>query len=194
MFTIYHQRLIDGMKPSQSLSKDGVQDWLDGIAGAENDLNALMSLIAPDLYDTGKASISMIQEEHENHPNLSKWSSIFTGISVIVNRKTPPHRDAGGCIEWYDLLVAAGTYRKAYLKLHDLRGRLLYNPGTVVAVCGKLFRHSVEDWSGGERICYAHYMRNNVIYRQGLQKPVWVQEGHYVEAMSRAYVHRQQQA
>jgi hypothetical protein len=182
---------VDEMQPSESLAKDGVQEWLTQILGVENDLNALMSLIAPDLYETGTASIALIQADNEGHENVSRWSSIFTGIGVIVNRKTVPHRDKGGCIEWYDLLVASGTYENAYLDLHDLGGRLQYRPGTVVALCGKLLRHGIEDWTGGERICYAHYMRNNVLFRQGLQKATWVNEGLYMQAMSQKYLDRQ---
>src|SRR5208283_4480797 len=100
--------------------------------------------------------------------------STFNGISVIVNRKTPLHRDPGGQMEWYDVLLAAGTYTTATLDVPDLGAHFSCKPGTVVVICGRVLQHGVKSWEGGERICYAHFMRNNVLNRQNIQNSSWV--------------------
>ncbi|KAJ7833695.1 hypothetical protein B0H14DRAFT_2224636, partial [Mycena olivaceomarginata] len=61
-----------------------------------------------------------------------KWSSLFTGTAVIVNRLSIPHTDRGGRVEWYDLLVSAANLEKAILELPQLGARIGYNSGTVV--------------------------------------------------------------
>jgi len=42
-----------------------------------------------------------------------------------------------------------------------------------VAVCGKGFLHEVRDWSGGERVCMSHYMKDNVHERLEVHHPNW---------------------
>jgi hypothetical protein len=178
------------MTPSSSLKGKGVPAWITAIEDVESELNGLFSLVAPSLHKSGMDSTEQLKEMNKGHKTLPTWPSVFTGIGVIVNRITPPHRDKGGCLEWYDLLVAAGTYDDAYMEVEDIQGRFRYRPGTAIFICGKLFRHAVKEWSGGERICYAHYMRNNVLHRLGLEKVSWVKESHFTSFMSSGFLAR----
>lgn len=160
----------------------------------EHDINKLMQLIAPKLFEAGMAAIGTAKQLHSDHPTIDLWASAFSAIGVIVNRITPPHRDAGGWKACYDLLVAAGNYQTAYLHLADLGAKIQYNPGTVVAITGKILRHAVVDWKGGERICYAHYMRNNVHQRLRVEQTGWVKEQYFTDWMSRGFFRRRSNA
>jgi hypothetical protein len=184
------QRLVDEMMPSASLGTPTSQEWALAVTEFEQDVNDIFSLVCPDLFRDGMKSIEKIQKEHPNHGGVQAWSSVFNGIGVIANRITIPHRDPAGRSEWYDLLLAAGTYDDAYLDVHDLGAQFTYKPGTVIAICGRLLRHGIDRWNGGERICYAHYMRNNVLHRQGIQSSSWVYEHIYFPYMSRKFVDR----
>ena len=128
---------------------------------------------------------------YPDHTNVQRWPSCFSGITVISNRKTPNHRDKGGRPEWYDVMVSAGTHTTAHLDLPDLSAKLLYNPGTTIALCGKLFQHCVQTWEGGERLCYAHYFCNNVLNRLNIAVSSWVHEQDYFRWMSSKYFERQ---
>jgi hypothetical protein len=178
------------MTPSQTISIPVTLTWMDAIRDAEQDVNLLFSLIAPNLHNDGVKSVAKIKEANPDHVGVQTWPSDFNGIGVIVNRITPVHRDKGGRMEWYDLLVAAGSYTSAKLVLSDLGAELDYRPGTSVAVTGRLFRHGVATWEGGERICYAHYMRNNVLDRLEIQNASWVEEKTYTDWMSPKYLRR----
>jgi hypothetical protein len=116
---------------------------------------------------------------------------MFSGIEVISNRKTPNHRDSQSAAPVYDFLVSAGTHEHAWLDLPDCKARLLYNPCTVVALCGRVLRHGVEDWDGGERICIAHFIRDSVHNRLGLRRPEWVIAKTYRCMMDQNFVERQ---
>jgi hypothetical protein len=178
------------MTPSQTISIPAALPWMNEISNTEQAVNHIFSLIAPKLHEDGMESVQKIKAAHPDHVGVQTWPSDFNGIGVIVNRITPVHRDKGGRMEWYDLLVAAGTYRSAKMILSDLGAELQYNPGTAVAVTGRLFRHGVATWEGGERICYAHYMRNNVLERLEIQNSSWVDEDIYRDWMSPNYLKR----
>jgi hypothetical protein len=181
---------VDDITPSQTISNRAALPWMAAISGAEMDVNYIFSLISPELHQDGLLAADKIRANNPNHPGVQNWPSDFNGIGVIVNRITPIHRDKGGRIEWYDILWAAGTYQSARMVLSDLGAELQYDPGTLVAITGRLLRHGVRKWEGGERICYAHYMKNDVLDRLEIQNSSWVKEELYRSLMSPHYLQR----
>jgi len=161
---------------------------MDQVQHSEVLCNSIMALISPELYDSGLKAIELIKQGREmakRHPHQQLWPSIFSGSQVIVNRVTPPHRDSGGCPMHYDLLVSAGTHTQAKLGVPELGVHLSYRPGDVVALCGKVFLHEVEDWSGGERVCVSHYMKDNVHERLEVHRPNWPREEDYLSLVGK---------
>jgi hypothetical protein len=151
-------------------------------------------LICPELYSISVNAIQKLKvgkELFKWDDVVTKWPSIFSGIEVISNRITPPHRDPKAAPPTYDLLVSAGTHTEAWFDLQDVNAHLAYNPGTVIALCGKVLRHGVEKWVGGERICIAHFIRDAVHERFNLPSPGWVNSRRYVTMMNPAFVNRQ---
>jgi hypothetical protein len=139
--------------------------FIEGIQHAELLNNAIMALIAPELYDVGLSAIIKTMDGIEmakHYENVRLWPSIFTGIEVIVNRLTPPHRDKGGCPSHMDLLVSTGTHKQASIDFCELGLSLSYSPGTMVALSGRVFLHEVMKWEEGERVCFAHFMKDAV--------------------------------
>jgi len=183
------QRLVDQMGPSTSLFGENIRLWLTEITDTENDINLILSLIAPDLYHAGHEAMDQIHSSNP-HPLVKSWPSVFSGISVISNRKTIAHRDQGGWPACFDILLACGDYSDAKFELPDVGGRFLYTPGTVVAVCGKVLRHAVYGWRGGDRVCYAHFMRDNVHNRLGVKRSGWSSLHRYRAAMSDKFLGR----
>ena len=113
------------------------------------------------------------------------------GTPLIVNRLTPPHKDPGSALTHYDLLLSVGTHKSARIQLHDVQASLSYHPGTAVLLCGRIILHEVSSWEGGERICLAHYVRDMVHDRLGLDRPDWVSGKDYTSLMSAGYRLRQ---
>lgn len=144
-------------------------DFLKSMAPLESILNGVTSVINQKLYQSGLEAMQTILTQN---PALS-WGSVWSGFSLIVNRMTPYHRDSGASISMYDLLFSAGTHQDCYIEVAELEAQFLYLPGTLLAVCGKVLKHRVESWAGGERICVAHFMKDAVHNRLGIARPEW---------------------
>jgi hypothetical protein len=74
---------------------------------------------------------------------LDLWPSIFSGVTLITNRATPLHRDTNGFKAGFDYLTVAGSAR-SILALPDINMTCEYNPGTVVAIAGRVLRHEAD--------------------------------------------------
>jgi len=110
-----------------------------------------------------------------------KWQSVYSGIAIISNRVTPPHRDTKGKPEWFDLLLNySGNNTKPHLLINDIGLELEYSTGTVVALCGTIFEHEVRSWGNGDWVCYAHFMRESVRKRLGAKEPGWTNQNMYL--------------
>ena len=167
---------------------------METTSDAEMLMNAIVALITPDLYDIGLAAIEKLKNDrplHKWHNNGMLWKSVFSGVEVISNCKTPAHQDPHAAPQAYKLLVSAGTHTEAHLSLPDIQTRLQYLPGTVVGICGRVLRHEVADWTGGKRICIAHFMRDWVHNRLNLRRPGWVNCDQYVKLMNNGFAERQ---
>lgn len=143
-------------------------------------LNSSLALTHPELHQAGLAALMKLRQIDETREYAREWESVFSGIAVIANRKTPAHRDHGGSYAWYDLLASIGSYKIAELKIPDLGIRFLYTPGTVAHICGNLLTHEVDAWGEGDRICYAHFMRKNIFNRLDINEPGWSLQSAFV--------------
>jgi hypothetical protein len=81
--------------------------------------------------------------------------------------------------ECFNTLVTLGHYNNSLIVFPNLGVHLKYNPGTLVALSGKLIQHGVEKVDG-DRVCLAFYMKDNVHKRLHIPPPGWMtQEMHY---------------
>lgn len=148
---------------SASFNSPAALDWLNTISESNAVLSAILGVIHPKLYDAGWQILKRLRDTPEicSQDILSRWASVFSGVAVISNRITPPHRDRNSRKNWYDILVTLGRYRNCDLELPGLGITLEYGPGTVVGISGFVFQHAVPSFEG-DRVCYAYFMRNNV--------------------------------
>jgi len=148
-------------------------------------IGGILSIIHPELYSAGIAGLKAMDENpqsiHKGHQLaevLRVWSSPFTAITTISNRDTPYHRDNGSAHPWFDILVAVGKYKHGRMELPGLGMRLQYDPGTVVALAGRVLQHGAN--CPGDRVCIAYHMKENVIESLGITSPSWANESIYL--------------
>jgi hypothetical protein len=177
------------------LKPDKAAKFIKRIHHVEGILNCIGMLICPDMFTAGAKAIKMLKEGIEvgkDYNNVQLWPSFFSGLEVISNRITLPHRDRHSAPAMYDFLVSAGNHDGTWFKLPDIKTRLLYNPGTVTAICGKVLRHAVLKWQDEtERLCIAHFMRDRVHERLSIPRPDWVTDARYLEMMDPEFLKRQ---
>jgi hypothetical protein len=159
----------------------GQSEWLQKSNNFERFLNLTLSLIHPTLF---KCGLEILQQLRVSAPTMDiakKWQSVYTGISIISNRITPAHRDTKSKPEWYDLLMNyAGSQANPKLLIKDLGLELQYSSGAVVGLCGMILEHEVRSWGNGDRVCYAHFMRESVRKHMNANDPGWVYQSMYV--------------
>src|SRR5271168_758112 len=159
----------------------GQSDWLKISNHFERYLNLTLSLVHPGLFKCGLDMLQKLRMSHQTKGIAKDWQSVYTGIAIISNRVTPPHRDRKGKPEWFDLLMNyAGGDSKPKLLINDLGLELEYSSGTVVGLCGTIFEHEVRSWGDGDRVCYAHFMREAVRQRLQAEDPGWVYRSMYI--------------
>jgi hypothetical protein len=145
----------------------------------EKFLSLALSLIHPDLFRSGNLMLKKLRTLETTKEIASDWDSVYTGIQIISNRITPAHRDSKGRPEWYDLLAAVGGGSKPHLRIRDLGLELEYSSGTGVGLTGTILEHEVQAWGGGDRVCYAHFMREAVRKRLEVDPAGWVNQKMY---------------
>ena len=159
----------------------GQSDWLQKSNNFERFLNLTLSLIHPEMFKCGLQILQQLRVSGDTAEIAKKWQSVYTGIAIISNRITPPHRDTKGNPEWFDLLMNyAGSEANPKLLINDLGLELQYSSGTVVGLCGMILQHEVPSWGNGDRVCYAHFMREAVRSRLEAVHPSWVTQGMYL--------------
>lgn len=168
------------MKPSLNLRvHPEARIWLAEVMAVENYLNVILALTHPSLHDNAEQALQRLCSV-TSHPEItSSWTSVFTGIAVIANRTTPSHTDHGGRAPWYDTLLNLGNFSKSTLDLPGLGGQFSYPPGTIVNICGNILEHRVNSWGKGDRVCYAHFMREKVLRRLKVDYAGWAHQDYY---------------
>jgi len=111
------------------------------------------------------------------HPHQQLWPSIFSGCQVIVNRVTPPHRDAGGCPTHYDLLMSAGTHTKASLVFQNWGFICLIGLEMLWQWVERCCIHQVGDWSGERGSACPTTCQDKVHERLGVVRPIGLGRG-----------------
>lgn len=158
------------LKPSVSLGqprhyRKETRHWLSRTKKLSIFVNLVASLIDPTLYDVAQKALDEIRKSSLCRTWANDWPSIFTAICVVANRVTPPHQDKQGTSRFYDILASLGTCKGARIRLSDIGADIIYDPGTLVSFAGRSFTHEVPHWEGGERICYAYFLREEVLRR-----------------------------
>lgn len=147
---------------------------------AEIFLNFTLSLIHPKLFETGQLMLEKLRNLESTKEICQSWWSVYTGIAIICNRMTPSHRDRKGRPEWFDTLLSySDNSARPRLLITDLGLDLKYSSGTVVGFCGTIFKHEVRNWGSGERVCFAHFMRESVRKRLDVEPAGWVKSSMY---------------
>ncbi|KIO12078.1 hypothetical protein M404DRAFT_109593, partial [Pisolithus tinctorius Marx 270] len=165
------------LRVSADLQMDAGCEWSQQSYLLAAILSGALSIMHPGLYEAGRQAMQSLdtwssQHNQDMQDALQHWPLVFTNVSVISNRTTPFHRDPHSWSDWYDMLVTVGDYEDCVLDIPTLGLQFLYNPSTVVAFSGWLLRHGVSS-VGGNRCCFAYYMRDNIHNWIGIPHGDW---------------------
>jgi hypothetical protein len=128
---------------------------------------AALRVMRPELYQAsllahlhlGAWAVNSERSAMADH--MKKWTSVFTGASVICNRETPLHRDPHCRAQGFDLMSSFGNHSPATMNMPNLGIDLAYDAGVMTACSGRLVRHGVRSVEG-DRIVWAWFVRDSV--------------------------------
>jgi hypothetical protein len=158
------------LTPSLTCAKKEVQDAIEASASVDALMCVITWLTHPAQYHASVAAlkgIKLLNHEDRLCKHLDAWTSIFSGYTFVTNRPTALHRDTNGFKAGFDYLTVSGS-AKSILTLPDLNVECAYDPGTVVAIAGRVLRHAVEKKGPGDRICVARWVRERVLLKYGM--------------------------
>jgi hypothetical protein len=87
---------------------------------------------------------------------------IYEGRELLLNVQSPEHTDRQDPKCAWALLAALGYHRGGYMILPELGLRIRLEPGDLLGIRGRVFKHFVEDWTGGQRICIPHFTHSTI--------------------------------
>jgi len=122
-------------------------------------LNGVLDILDEDAADQYKRLRAVAAEEMDYLRAIDTLDpSYWQGRVILFNRQTPRHRDTRNPpAEWTPLHAAGNFTGGGSLFIHELNLRLRYLPGDLIFLRGSLLSHSVEPWSGGQRISVAYF-------------------------------------
>ena len=122
-------------------------------------LNNVLNILDPEAASQYKQLKDVAMKELDYLRAIGNLDPCYwQGRVILFNRQTPPHRDTlNPPAEWTPLHAAGSFTGGGSLYIHDLNLRLRYLPGDLIFLRGRLLRHSVEPWEGGQRISAAYF-------------------------------------
>jgi len=149
-----------------------IQEFLYAFRDTAQRLNFLLWAINPRIYCAYKELRARIDRRCAATRSAGLYfNSVWMGLSMIFNRRTPGHTDTKGSPWGLDCLLTLGNYRKGDLRLTSLGIDLSYLPGTAVVIYGKVLEHEVLEFYGTQRICAAFFAHRDVLEEVRLDLP-----------------------
>jgi hypothetical protein len=161
--------LEDPIYSSPLLKDKVIQEWLQLIGPVEQLLDAVLHIVHPEMWTANKTATTLLLKMLKQP--LPVWPTVYPGMDVIANRLSPPHYDESGTKNFFDHLISFGEGHNAKLYIEEFHSTFNYQPGTSVLFSGKVLKHSVSEWSGGERVVIAHYGKDDVQAKLEVARP-----------------------
>lgn len=125
------------------------QQLLKDLGGLTSRVNAAFQCAAPIIYGHYESATQKAKEMILASQCASPfYNSVFCGMCVVRNRRTPRHKDRK-CHECgFDAIYNTGPYTGGRMYLPEL-GLLIDNdPGTFILVKGTVLLHEIGPWEG----------------------------------------------
>jgi hypothetical protein len=125
-------------------------------------VNEVIRCVDPDFYE----NCLKLRERFRRLPFLQALSSIdplvVEGREALFNRESPEHTDSSDPPWSLAVLVALGNFRGGDVNMKQLGLTVRMEPGDVVVLRGRVIKHGILAWVGGQRICIPHFTHTSL--------------------------------
>lgn len=126
-------------------------------------INEGIRCIDPKHYEDAKALRAAMEKEYPFTRALGAVDNlVYEGREILLNVRSGEHYDRQDPKRSWAGMVALGHHRGGYLVFPELGVRMRLEPGDIVFCRGRMLRHFVEDWEGGQRICLPHFTHSSI--------------------------------
>jgi hypothetical protein len=133
-------------------------------------INETIEIVDPEFF----ANLTKLQEVAcAKHASLALWRMVdpllFEGRELLFNRCSGCHTDSQDPVLGYAGLYAIGNFTSGgSVYFPDLKLRVRLLPGDFVLLRGRVLRHLIEPWEGGQRISIPHFTHTSLWRNCGL--------------------------
>lgn len=86
---------------------------------------------------------------------------IYEGREILFNRVSGEHTDTQDPPFAWAILAAFGHNTPVILTLSQLNLQMLFEPGDVIAIRGRVIKHKTSQWQSGQRIVIPHFTHSS---------------------------------
>lgn len=168
--------------PSSDVLKSGKAfnaacTFIDATKRLSEKINLLIEAVDPKFYKDLRALQKEVNRQYAGTRTLSSIDPlVLDGREVLFNKLTAEHTDSQDPQLGWAVLFAAGSFTGGYLVVKALGLRIRLHPGDLVMLRGRVLKHKVEVWEGGDRISIPHFTHSSVWRRYGMSSAVSVGE------------------
>jgi hypothetical protein len=131
----------------------------------------------PNHYEDAKKLRESVERKHPFAKALGKIDTlVYEGHQILLNIRSGEHVDRHDPKRSFAGLTAFGGHKGGYLVFPELGIRVRLEPRDGVFLRGRMLRHFVQDWEGGQRICIAHFTHSTVWRMEGMGHLVGLDE------------------
>lgn len=170
---------LEELVPSQDMvgytsqSNRAHQEVVGSLDILSHRVNAILEFMDPQHY---AHAVELRRRVHSMFPFTRSIAAIdplvYEGREILANVQMSDHTDRFDPIWGNAIIAGAGEHRDGYLRFPNLGLRVRLNPGDIVMFRGRVLRHSVEPWSGGQRISIPHFTHSTVWKMMGMEECV----------------------
>jgi hypothetical protein len=126
-------------------------------------VNVLLRTLDPAHYQDAEELKRRLQKMYPGYEAISLLDDlVYDGREVLWNVRSGEHTDRQDPPFGWAILCAFGDYKGGYVYLRNLGLRIRLEPGDIVFIRGRVLRHKIEEWSGGQRISIPHFTHTSI--------------------------------
>ena len=122
-------------------------------------VNVLTRTLDPDHYYDAVELKEQLCQMYPGYKAISMLDNlVYDGREILWNVRSEMHTDQQDPVfGWAILCIFGGDYEGGEIYLPNVGLRMRMQPGDIVFVKGRVIRHLIEDWTGGQRISVPHF-------------------------------------
>jgi len=126
-------------------------------------VNEILRFMDPHHYEMVAALRKFVEDTYAFAQTLGSLDPLlYEGHKILPNVMSDEHTDRHDPELSWAIIAALGSHKGGYIYIKHLALRIRLEPGDIVMLRGRVLKHKVEPWTGGQRISIPHFTHSSV--------------------------------